>query len=30
MQQEMFYGTVPSFDEVLKRVGEFQDAFNQS
>jgi hypothetical protein len=30
MQQEMFYGEVPSFDEVLKRVGEFQESFNES
>jgi len=30
MQQEMFYGEVPSFEQVLKRVGEFQKAFNKS
>jgi hypothetical protein len=30
MQQEMFYGDVPSFDEVLKSVAEFETAFNQS
>jgi len=30
MQQEMFYGEVPSFEEVLKVVQEFQEAFNKS
>ena len=30
MQQEMFYGEVPSFEEVLRKVSEFERAFNQS
>jgi len=29
MQQEMFYGKVPSFDEIIDVVRRFQDAFNQ-
>lgn len=29
MQQEMFYGNVPSFDEILDVVRRFQDKFNQ-
>ena len=29
MQAEMFYGEVPSFDDILTVVGEFQDSFNQ-
>ncbi len=29
MQQEMFYGEVPDFDEIIKVVGRFQDTFNQ-
>lgn len=28
MQNEMFYGDVPSFDEVLQVVGDFQQSFN--
>lgn len=28
MQGEMFYGTVPEFDEVLQRIEAFQDNFN--
>jgi predicted nucleotidyltransferase component of viral defense system len=30
MQEEMFYGEVPSFDDILTVVGDFQDQFNQS
>ena len=29
MQQEMFYGKVPSFDEIIDVVRRFQDTFNQ-
>ncbi|OPX32003.1 MAG: hypothetical protein B1H09_01565 [Gemmatimonadaceae bacterium 4484_173] len=29
MQNEMFYGYVPSFDEVLQVVSEFEQAFNR-
>lgn len=29
MQGEMFYGDVPSFDEVLQVVGDFQQSFNR-
>ena len=29
MQREMFYGEVPTFDEVMKAVGEFQQRFNE-
>ncbi len=29
MQQEMFYGEVPDFDEVLRVVRHFQDQFNK-
>jgi len=29
MQQEMFYGEVPDFDEIIKVVARFQDTFNQ-
>jgi len=29
MQAEMFYGEVPTFDDVLAAVGKFQDNFNQ-
>ena len=28
MQSEMFYGYVPSFDEVLQGVGDFENTFN--
>ena len=28
MQQEMFYGNVPSFKEILEVVGKFQDQLN--
>ena len=28
MQQEMFYGEVPSFDEIIDEVRRFQDEFN--
>ena len=30
MQQEMFYGEVPSFEQVIRVVQEFQKAFNKS
>jgi hypothetical protein len=30
MQQEMFYGEVPSFEQVMKVVQEFQETFNRS
>ncbi|MGB0372241.1 MAG: nucleotidyl transferase AbiEii/AbiGii toxin family protein [Opitutales bacterium] len=30
MQQEMFYGEVPDFEQVLKAVEAFQEAFNKS
>jgi hypothetical protein len=30
MQQEMFYGEVPSFEQVITVVQGFQDAFNKS
>jgi len=29
MQREMFYGDVPDFDEVLRKVAHFQDRFNE-
>lgn len=29
MQSEMFYGDVPDFDEVINKVGQFQDYFNK-
>lgn len=29
MQQEMFYGDVPDFDEVLRKVEHFQNRFNE-
>jgi hypothetical protein len=29
MQQEMFYGKVPSFDEIIDVVRQFQNTFNQ-
>jgi hypothetical protein len=29
MRQEMFYGKVPSFDEIIDVVRRFQDTFNQ-
>jgi len=30
MQQDMFYGKVRSFDEILNVVRRFHDAFNQA
>jgi len=29
MKQEMFYGKVPGFDEIIDAVRRFQDTFNQ-
>jgi hypothetical protein len=29
MQQEMFYGKVPSFDEIIDVIRQFQNTFNQ-
>ena len=29
MQHEMFYGKVPSFDEIMDVVRRFQDTFNE-
>ena len=29
MKQEMFYGKVPGFDEIIDVVRRFQDTFNQ-
>jgi predicted nucleotidyltransferase component of viral defense system len=29
MQQEMFYGEIPSFDEIIDEVRRFQDEFNK-
>ena len=29
MQNEMFFGKVPTFDEILGVVGDFQTAFNK-
>jgi len=30
MAGSMFFGQVPSFDEILKVVGEFERRFNES
>ncbi len=30
MQQEMFFGEVPTFEQILTAVGAFQDSFNQN
>jgi len=29
MRSEMFFGEVPTFDEILRVVGEFEKRFNQ-
>jgi hypothetical protein len=30
MREDMFFGTVPSFDEIIRVVGDFERRFNRA